>query len=377
MEMNQLTRRDAVRLLALGSVPLALGAGCATTPPALETPLTFVTSHDFGTLPDGRVVRHHLLRNRHGLTLGVMGYGATITEIRAPDRHGALANVLIGADTLAPYLQGLPAASVIGRYANRIRNARFTLDGREVKVTANAGPHHIHGGRQGFASKLWDAQLFTRGRTTGVTFTYRSADGEEGFPGNLEATTTYLLTDENEVVITYRATTDQPTVVNLTNHAYFNLAGTGDVLGHRLQIHATRHTPADQFLIPTGELAPVAGTPLDFTQPHLIGERIADIRGPSGYDHNYVLDGQAGTLRPAARVVEPGSGRVLECHTTEPGLQLYTANHFSGRPHPKHGAFCLETQHYPDSPNQPQFPSTVLRPDAPFVSETRFRFTVG
>ncbi|MBI5775738.1 MAG: galactose mutarotase [Verrucomicrobia bacterium] len=331
----------------------------------------------FGKLPDGREARVFTLRNRHGMIARVTDYGATLTELRVPDRAGRFTNVVLGASSLEPYLTGFPAAAVIGRYANRIRNARFTLDGREVKVTANSGENHIHGGRTNFAKVLWQGKVDTRADRARVTFAYRSADGEEGFPGNLNVTVTYTLTDANELILDYRAETDQATVVNLTNHAYFNLAGPGgDVLGHELQLFAERYTVSDKALIPTGEIVSVAGTPLDFLQPHKIGERIEQLYDAArGYDHNFIIRGPAGQLRRAARVVEPASGRVMECLTTEPGVQLYTANHFNGKPYPKHGAFCLETQHYPDSPNQPEFPSTVLRPGQPFRSTTVFRFS--
>lgn len=368
---QRISRREAC---VLGLTSLAgLAAGCAT---ATKTSLTRAESMLFGQLADGRAVRLHTLRNRNGMVVRLMDLGATITEISVPDRRGAMANVVCGAPTLEAYLKGFPAgASVIGRFANRIRNARFPLDGREVRVTANAGPHHIHGGREGFAGKVWSAKLREERRAAAVKFSLRSADGEEGFPGNLAVTVTYTLNDANELTLRYGATTDRPTVVNLTNHAYFNLAAAGDVYGHELQIFADEFTPGDRDLIPTGELRSVTATPLDFRTPHRIGERIAQIEGPSGYDHNFVVRGRSGTLRPAARVVEPVSGRVLECRTTEPGIQLYTANHFNGRPYPKHGAFCLETQHYPDSPNLTQFPSPVVRPGQPYASATVFKFT--
>lgn len=367
----RISRRKAC---VLGLTALAgLAAGCAT---ATKTSLTRAESTLFGHLADGRPVQLHTLRNRNGMVVRIMDLGATITEISVPDRRGVAANVVCGAPTLEAYLKGFPAgASVIGRYANRIRNARFPLDGREVRVTANAGPHHIHGGREGFAGKVWSGKLREERRAAAVEFSLHSADGEEGFPGNLAVTVTYTLNDANELTLRYGATTDRPTVVNLTNHAYFNLAAAGDVYGHELQIFADEFTPGDRDLIPTGEFRSVTATPLDFRTPHRIGERIAQIEGPSGYDHNFVVRGRAGTLRPAARVVEPVSGRVLECRTTEPGVQLYTANHFNGRPYPKHGAFCLETQHYPDSPNLTQFPSPVVRPGQPYASATVFKFT--
>lgn len=348
--------------------------------PSLER----VRSDSFGQTPDGREVRIHTLRNRSGMQLKAMDYGATITQVLAPDRDGRMANILLGTETIDPYFKGFPgAASTIGRFANRIRNARFTLDGREVRVTANAGAHHIHGGREGFASKLWSATTGSDRSSAFVQFKLRSPSGEEGFPGNLDVTVTYTLTDAGEVRIDYTARTDEATVVNLTNHAYFNLAGGGDILSHQLQVFADRTTVSDKDLVPTGPEADVTGTGLDFRQPHAIGERIEQYRqGPNGYDHNFVLRGTPGKLRPAARVTDPTSGRVMECLTTEPGVQLYTAQHFGGRPNgnsvwPRHPAFCLETQHPPDAPNHPHFPSTVLRPGQTFQSTTVYRFSIA
>lgn len=357
-----------------------LVTSCSTTPSG-NAPER-VRSETFGRMPDGQEVQIHTLRNRTGMQVRVMDLGATVTEILVPDRNGQLTNVLLGSQSFEDYRKGFVAsASVIGRFANRIRNARFPLDGREVRVTANMGEHHIHGGREGFASKVWSATVGSVGGSSFVRFHRRSPDGEEGFPGNLDVSVTYTLTDSGEVRLDYEATTDGATVVNLTNHAYFNLAGTGDVLSHQLQVLADRYTVADRSLIPTGPEAPVEGTGLDFRQPHAIGERIEQYRnGPNGYDHNFVLRGPSGKLRLAARVTDPASGRVMECLTTEPGVQLYTANHFGGRRSDpptwhKHPAFCLETQHPPDAPNHPQFPSTVLRPGQRFHSTTSYRFS--
>jgi aldose 1-epimerase len=340
---------------------LSLGATAAfAAKPGIETA-------SFGKLPNGREAHLFTLRNSHGLIARVTDYGATLTELQVPDRARRFTNVVLGANSLEPYLGGFPAASVIGRYANRIRGARFTLDGREIKVTPNSGENHIHGGRMNFAKVLWQGRTEARADRASVTLAYRAADGEEGFPGNLNVTVTYTLTDANELELDYRAETDKTTVVNLTNHAYFNLAGPGgDVLDHELQLFAEQYTVSDKVLIPTGEIAPVSGTPLDFLKPHTISERIEQLYAAAkGYDHNYIVSGQVGQL-----------GRVMECLTTEPGVQLYTANHFNGKPYPRHGAFCLETQHYPDSPNQPKFPSTVLKPGDKFHSTTTFRFTV-
>ena len=377
MNDSSLSRREALRSLALGSaLPLVtLGVGGCVS--GAGSARASVVSSSFGQMPDGRPVRLHTLRNASGATVGVSEYGATITSIRVPDRLGRCDNVVFGADSMDAYLRGLPAASVIGRCANRIHRSRFMLDGREVRVTANEGENHIHGGKEGFASKLWSSRTSVEGGTAIAEFRYRSVDGEEGYPGNLDVTVTYAWDDQNELLVTYRAETDRATVVNLTNHAYFNLAGAGngDVLGHELQIQAQQYTPSDAALIPTGQRASVVGTPLDFRQFHRIGERIRDIRGPKGYDHNFIVDRRGGGLQLAARVIDPASGRTVTCHTTEPGIQLYTANHFDGVRQPRYGAFCLETQHFPDSINHPQFPSTVVRPGKAYHSQTRFGFS--
>ena len=366
-----------IRSLPVWSPVVLLAILALNAPRAEAAPTALVESTVFGHLPDGHEVRQFTLRNRHGMLARVIEYGATLTELRVPDRTGKFASVVLGTNSLAAYRDGFPAASVIGRYANRIHNARFPLDGREVKVAANSGQNHIHGGRTNFAKVLWQGKASAEADHARVTLTYHSKDGEEGFPGNLDVTVTYTLTDANILRLDYQAETDKPTVVNLTNHAYFNLGGPGgDVLGHELILFADQYTVVDEALIPTGEVAPVAGTPLDFRMRHRIGERIAALYpAAKGYDHNYVIRGTPGHLRPAARVMDPASGRVMDCLTTEPGVQLYTANHFKGKPYPKHGAFCLETQHYPDSPNQPKFPTTTLRPGKPFKSTTYFRFS--
>lgn len=350
----------------------------ATTTAAPLSVRERVQSAPQGMLANGAAVSVHTLRNHNGLVARVSDYGATLIELSVPDRQGTMANVVLGSPSLQAYVDGFPAAaSVIGRFANRIRNGRFTLDGREVQVTRNAGPHHIHGGNQNFSRVAWQSRTRAGAESASVTFTYLSKDREEGFPGNLEVRVTYTLDDEDALTIDYEARTDATTVVNLTNHAYFNLAGAGNILDHELQIHASRYTVADAQLIPTGEIAPLPGTPLDFGTPRRIGERIEKLYpAPRGYDHNYIIDGPHGTLRPAARVSDPKSGRVMECFTTEPGMQLYTANHFNGRPYPRHGAFCLETQHYPDSPNHLHFPSTTVTTTRPFKSTTRFAFSV-
>lgn len=340
---------------------------CVTT--ATAATLTRLEEREFGKLDDGTVVKQFILRNAKGMTVKIITYGAIISDLQAPDRNGAFTNVVLGADSLDGYFGrgAVPSAAVIGRVANRIAGARFTIDGVEYKVTANAGTNHIHGGRKGFANVAWQAQALPVAKEqAAIRLTYLSKDGEEGYPGNLTATVTYTLTDNNELRLDYTATTDKPTLVNLCNHAYFNLAGGGDALGHELWLNADRYTPADASLIPTGEIAPVKGTPLDFTTPALIGARVNEIKPRPIYDHNYVINGGGKSLVLAARARDPKSGRVMEVRTTEPGVQLYT-----GRP----GTFCLETQHFPDSVNHPNFPSTILRPGEKFESTTIFAFS--
>jgi len=331
--------------------------------------LTRLEEREFGKLPDETVVKQFTLRNAQGMVVKVITFGAIITEIQVPDRNGVLANVILGADSLDRYVsgRGVAAAAVIGRFANRIAGAKFSIDGVEYKVTANSGQNHIHGGRKGFARVVWQAQPLPLGsREAGVRLTYLSKDGEEGYPGNLSASVTYTLTDDNELRLDYEATTDKPTPVNLTNHAYFNLAGDGDILGHELWLAADHYTPTNRELIPTGEIASVKGTPLDFTSPALIGARVERIQPRPIYDHNFVINGGGESLLLTARVRDPRSGRVMEMRTTQPGVQLYTGNR---------RGLCLETQHFPDSVNHPTFPSTILRPGQTFQSTTIFAFS--
>jgi aldose 1-epimerase len=371
--------------IALTLLCLALVFACAAPRGnAADAKLVRLTEANFGVTPDGAPVKLFTLRNARGMGVKVMSLGATITEIHAADRQGQFTNVVLGSDNLEAYLKGHPAAaSVIGRFANRIAKARFTLDGVEYRLAANNGPNHIHGGNRNFAKVVWDAKALPAGeREAAVQFTYFSKDGEEGYPGNLKVTVTYTLTDDNELRLDYAASTDKPTPVNLTNHGYFNLAGAGDALGHILWLDADRYTPADDQLIPTGELASVRGTPLDFTTPTAIGARIEQLKPrPGGYDHNYVLPTDGQTPKLFARAREPKSGRVMEVSTTEPGVQLYTGNHLrsftgtGGAEFGRHGGFCLETQHYPNSVNQPNFPSPIVRPGQDFKSTTVFKFT--
>lgn len=339
----------------------------------------------FGQLPDGRAVAAFDLTNAQGLQARVTDYGATLVSLLAPDRSGQMADITLGRDNLAGYLEGTPYfGATVGRFANRIAGAGFTLDGAEYRLAANNGAHSLHGGIHGFHCALWTAEAADTHEGPAVRFGLRSPDGEEGYPGNLDVTVTYTLTHADELRIDYRATTDRATPINLTNHAYWNLAGeaAGPILDHELQIFAKRYTPVDDTLIPTGVIAPVAGTPYDFTRPMAIGARIAQVPG-GGYDLNYVLDNLNGTLVTAARVADPRAGRMLEILTTEPGIQFYSGNFLKdtpgkgGRLYQNHGAFCLEAQRYPDSVHYPVFPSVVLRPGQTYRQTTVHRFLVA
>jgi aldose 1-epimerase len=331
------------------------------------------------------------LTNARGLELRAATYGGIIVSLSVPDRDGRVTDIVLGHDSLEQYISDSSYfGALVGRFANRIANARFTVDGKTYRLIANDGPNHLHGGRIGFDRVVWRAAPFRTERTAGVVLGYTSPDGEEGYPGNLDARVTYTLTDRNELVVDYLATTDKTTPINLTQHSCFNLAGEGagdDVLGHLLWINADLMTPVDETLIPTGRVAPVAGGPFDFRSPTVIGSRIASddeqLRRGRGYDHNFVLNRGAAELVHAARVVEPRSGRTLEVHTTEPGLHFYSGNFLdervigkAGRAYRHRAGLCLETQHYPDSPNQPGFPSTLLRPGAEYRSQTVFAFGV-
>jgi aldose 1-epimerase len=345
-----------------------------------------ISRKPWGKTPSGEQVDLYTMKNARGAEIRITSFGGIVVSWTAPDRKGQIADVVLGFDSLDGYLKEHPYfGAIVGRYGNRIAKGRFKLNGVEYKLATNNGENHLHGGIKGFDKAVWKAKE-ARGA---LELSYLSKDGEEGYPGNLSATITYTLGEDNELRIDYHATTDKPTVLNLTNHSYFNLAGQGegDILGHRITLHADRFTPVDAGLIPTGELKPVAGTPFDFRTPHAIGERInandEQLARGKGYDHNFVLNGQAGTLRPAARVVEPKSGRVLEILTTEPGVQFYTGNFLDGTLRGKGGkvyrqryGFCLETQHFPDSPNQPAFPSTVLKPGDHYRTTTVYRMSV-
>ncbi len=375
-------------VLAALAAPAMLCLSSATSPAADASRVRAlrVDSAEFGKLPDGKSVEVYTLRNANGLAVRVMTWGATLIGVETPDRDGKFDNITLYLDTFAEYLAGHPVlGSTIGRYGNRIANAKFSIDGTEYKVTANARPHHIHGGNNGFHKLLWAARPVTYTDSVGVELTLTSPDGDEGFPGTLNAKVVYRLTNKDELFLEYTATTDKPTVVNLTNHAYWNLggAGSGDVLAEKLTIFASQYLPADDLKIPSGKIAPVAGTPLDFTQPHAIGERIKEVSG-GGYDHGYVITLLPnGTLRPAARLEDARSGRVMEIRTTEPSVQLYTANGLNdklkggGKPYGKYHAVCLETQRFPDSPNKPNFPTALLKPGETYRQVTIHKFSVA
>jgi aldose 1-epimerase len=343
-----------------------------------------IEKSNFGQLPDGQDVDLYTLSNNHGLKTGIMTYGATVIFLEVPDSNGNLADITLGHDSLEGYLEASPYfGAIIGRYGNRIAQGRFILDGKEYRLAANDGKNHLHGGIRGFDKVVWNAKAVEKEEAVGVKLSYLSPDGEEGYPGNLQCTVIYWLTEANELKLDYHAVTDKATPVNLTHHSYFNLAGqgNGDILEHELMLNADKYTPVNNHLIPTGEIETVAGTPFDFTCLHTIGERIGQVRG--GYDHNFALNSGGGQLALAARVVEPESGRVMEIHTTEPGIQFYSGNFLDGtiigkseKVYHQHYGFCLETQHFPDSPNHPHFPSTILHPDKTYSSTTIHRFFV-
>lgn len=331
---------------------------------------------EFGRGADGTVIEAFTLTNKHGAIAKVITYGAILADLQIPDRDGKLAHV-VREITFSEqnYQRGFPqAAMVAGRVANRIANARFTLDGHDYMLIANNGPHTLHGGRKGFGRALWKGEPAAG---SAVKLTLLSPDGDEGFPGNLTASIIYTLTDDNTLRLDYGATTDKPTIVNLTNHAYFNLAGGGDVADYTFTIEADRTTAFDASLIPTGGLTPVKGTPLDFMTPTALGARAAQLGAAKHYDHNFVINRTAAGLVRAARVADPKSGRVLEVWTTEPGVQLYTSALGAPLAGGQNGFFCLETQHFPDSIHHPTFPTTVLRAGDTFSSTTEFRFSAG
>jgi len=363
---------------------------CALFPAAFSAEKSnSMKKEPFGATPQGSPITLYTFSNAHGLEVRAINYGGVIVSLKVPDKNGHLDDIVLGLADLPAYIENKPyLGAIIGRYGNRIAGAQFKLDGATYKLAANNGPNSLHGGIVGFNHLVWDAQPFENEQGVGIVFTHTSPDGDEGFPGNLKAKVTYTLTAQDELIFDYEATTDKATPVNLTQHTYFNLAGEGrgDILSHHMMIHADRFTPVDKNLIPLGELRPVKGTPFDFTQPTAIGARINQneeqlVLG-KGYDHNFVINGGGKGMQPVARVHDPETGRVLEVFSTEPGVQFYTGNFLdgvagkNGHVYKQRFGFCLETQHFPDSPNQAAFPSTILRPGETYKSRTSYKFSV-
>jgi aldose 1-epimerase len=342
-----------------------------------------ISKKPYGKMPDGTPIEEYTLTNGKGMTAKIITYGGIVTELHVPDKSGKTADVVLGFDNLKDYVAGHPFFGAnAGRVANRIAKGRFTLDGKEYKLATNNGPNHLHGGKKGFDKMVWKAEEVKGPNGVGLKLSYTSPDGEEGYPGTLQASVTYTLGPDNNLRIDFEATTDKATPVNLAHHSYFNLAGhgSGDILGHLVQVKADKYTPTDETLIPTGKIDSVTATPFDFTTPTAIGKRIGDVKG--GYDLNYVLSkGQTAVPGMAAWVKDPSSGRVLVVETTEPGIQLYTGNFLDGKDkgkggavYKKHAGFCLEAQHFPDSVNHPDFPSIILRPGQTYRQTTVYRF---
>jgi len=384
------TKPHSLVCLLSSLITLFLALSCSSPPEenlSLKSsggPAMSLTKEIFGYLPEGQAIEIYTLANSQGMKAKIMTYGATLVALEVPDKNGVSEDITLGHDHLEGYLKASPYfGATVGRYANRIAQAQFQLNGQTYHLAANDGPNHLHGGLKGFDKVIWQATPVKEKDWVGVHFSYFSPDGEEGYPGNLKVTVTYQLTSDNQLKILYEAETDKPTPINLTHHGYFNLhgQGKGNILDHLLMINADYFTPVDKQLIPTGEIKLVKGTPWDFTSPHPIGQRIQEV--PGGYDHNYVLNKEEGELSLAARVFEPQSGRIMEIYTTEPGLQFYSGNFLdgsitgkAGRVYPKHSGFCLEPQHFPNSPNQPNFPSTILQPGEKYKSQTIFKFSV-
>lgn len=351
---------------------------------------TNISKESYGKTPEGQTVDLYTLTNSHGMQAKITNYGGIVVSLTAPDRNGKFDDVVLGLGSLDAYLKGHPYfGAIVGRYANRIAKGHFKLNGVDYKLAVNNGENHLHGGIKGFDKVIWDATTVQTKDLVGISLSYVSKDGEEGYPGSLAVRVIYTLTSNNELKIDYSATTNKDTVVNLTHHSYFNLAGegVGDILNHQLQINASRFTPTDAGSIPTGELRLVRGTPFDFNTSTAIGARInqtdQQLQFGNGYDHNWVLNGHTGELRQAATVFEPTTGRTMQVWTTEPGIQFYTGNFLDGtltgprgQAYQRRSGFCLETQHYPDSPNEPGFPTTVLKRGARFRSTTVYRFGV-
>jgi len=368
------------------ALALLLVSGCKSNQNKTNTDTMKIKKEIVGQV-DGKDVIQYSLNNAQGMSVKIISYGAIVTYLTAPDKNGKMENVVLGFDDpksywTEPYVSDCPyLGAIVGRYGNRIAKGRFTLNGQEYVLATNNGPNHLHGGLKGFNRVVWDSQEFESEEGQGIKLTYTSKDLEEGYPGNLTITVYYTLTHDNSLKIVYEGKIDQPCPVNVTNHSYFNLTGGArtDILGHEMQILADRYTVVDETLIPTGELRQVTGTPMDFTTPHAIGERIAQVEG--GYDHNYVLSDNIVPLRQVVTVREPLSGRVMEVFTTEPGVQFYSGNFLNGKytgsgnaVYNQHWGFCLETQHYPDSPNQPAFPTSILEPGQTYRQTTVYKF---
>jgi aldose 1-epimerase len=382
--------RGSCLAVLLAAATLAAGCNRGESSAPVQTPKPKLMQSPFDRTPDGQVVDLITLRNSKGIEMTVLTYGGIIMSLRTPDATGALDDIVLGFDDLKSYVEKSPYfGTLIGRYGNRIAKGKFSIDGTVYTLATNNGVNHLHGGTKGWDKAVWGFEPFQNAKGVGVVLTHTSKDGDEGYPGTVKAKVTYTLTDENQLIVDYEATTDKATTINLTQHSYFNLAGAkaNDILGHELMLNAAQYTPVDDTLIPTGQIAPVEGTPFDFRTSTKIGARIGQTneqltRG-KGYDHNWVLTRTAAGLSEAARVVEPLTGRTMTIATTEPGIQFYSGNFLDGtltgkggRVYPQRAGFCLETQHYPDSPNQPNFPSTILRPGQTYSTQTVFTFGV-
>ncbi|MCS7337303.1 MAG: galactose mutarotase [Verrucomicrobiae bacterium] len=380
-----MSAKTVLKLAVMGVLCASWLAGCTAPPPRSAMQ---ITKQPFGRTRDGTPVDLYVLRNSKGMEAGICNYGGIVVWLKVPDKYGQLGDVVLGYDHLDGYLTNNPYfGCLIGRYGNRIANGRFVLDGVTYQLATNDGPNHLHGGLKGFDKVVWTAKTYLTPDGPALELQYLSADGEEGYPGNLSVKAVYTVTEDNALRLDFTATTDKPTICNLTHHSYFNLAGKGDILNHVVTMPANRFTPVDATLIPTGELRPVDGTPFDFRKPTPIGARInqpdEQLKFGKGYDHNWVYDKRPGQLTLLARVHEPTTGRVMEVWSTEPGLQFYTGNFLDGSIKGKGGwvyqfrhGFCMEPQHYPDSPNKPHFPSTVLRPGQVYRNTIIYKFSV-